>query len=112
MTHRATKDAPQHIPSPLVAGEHAIGQKKCDSARMICEHAESGGIHLVRNDLVPSAARNPDAASRLVALTSPIRKADYFFDGLDQRREDIGVKIVHHTLLHAGDALQSRAGVD
>jgi hypothetical protein len=76
---------------------------------MIGEHAERRRIHGVGDDVrTAGASGDLHARAMLVALASPVREADRVFHGADERREQIGVEIVRHALLHRRDALEPR----
>ena len=80
----------QHVASPLVGGQHAVGQQKGDGPAVIGD--------------------DPQRSVRVLALA--VGHPGFFGHGLDEALEKIGIKIGTLALTDGGDALQTHARVD
>ena len=90
MTHRPAKQTTEHVATPFIRREHAVGDEIGNRARVI------------GNDL----ERHIRALGRAVGFPRQMRRA------LDDGEEQIRFKIVFLLLHHGRKALQSRARVD
>ena len=90
MAHAPAKDAPQHVPAPLVGRKHAVGQQERHGAGVV-------GQHPVRH-----------ALGRILLVRTPRE----FGHPVQQGQEQVGVVVGSDPLEHRGQALQARARVD
>ncbi len=92
VTHRAAKDAAEHVATPLVAGHRPIRQRERQTADVVGDDA----IRHVR---------------RIVEAAAVRLGASHLGDRLEHRREHIGVVVGINVLQHGTDALEPHARV-
>ena len=86
VTHGATDDASQHIATPLVTGQHAVGNQKRARADVVGNHSQRAG--------------------------GQVLGADDLGRGIDQAAKNVRVVVIVHALQYGGQSRQAHADID